>query len=87
MENSKPSQALRVLEYIRQFGSIDQIQALRDLGVIRSASRIFDLRKQGYDIVGEREAVVNRHEEITYIKRYFEGGKPDVGCEMDQDHN
>lgn len=72
MENSKPTQAMRVLEYIRQFGSITQLEALRDLGVMRLASRVADLRKMGFNIAGEREAVVNRYEEISYIKRYFE---------------
>lgn len=72
MENNKPSQAQRVLEYIRQFGSITQLEALRDLGVMRLASRVSDLRKQGYNIVGKREAVLNRDEETCYIKRYRE---------------
>lgn len=72
MENSKPTQSMRVLEYIRQFGSITQLEALRDLGVMRLASRVADLRKMGFNIAGEREAVVNRYEEISYIKRYFE---------------
>ena len=73
----KMTQAQKVLEYIRQFGSITQLEALRDLGVMRLASRVSDLRKQGYDIVGEREAVVNRYEEISYIKRYFEEAEAD----------
>lgn len=77
MENSKPTQAQRVLEYIRQFGSITQLEALRDLGVMRLASRVADLRKMGFNIAGEREAVVNRYEEISYIKRYFEEAEAD----------
>lgn len=77
MENSKPTQAMRVLEYIRQFGSITQLEALRDLGVMRLASRVADLRKMGFNIVGEREAVVNRYEETSYIKRYFEEAEAD----------
>lgn len=72
MENSKPSQAQKVLDYIRQFGSITQLEALRDLGVMRLASRISELNKQGYNIVGKREAVRNRFEETCYIKRYRE---------------
>ena len=71
-ENSKPTQAQRVLDYIREFGSITQLEALRDLGVMRLASRVSDLRREGYNIVGKREAVVNRYEEKCYIKRYRE---------------
>lgn len=73
----KMTQAQRVLEYIRQFGSITQLEALRDLGVMRLASRISDLRKMGYNIVGKREAVVNRYEETSYIKRYHEEAEAD----------
>ena len=52
----------RVLEYMRENNGITQLEALRDLGVMRLASRVSDLRKQGYNIVGKREAVVNRYE-------------------------
>lgn len=72
MESKKATQADRVLAYIRDFGSITQLEALRDLGVMRLASRVSDLRKQGYNIVGKREAVLNRCEETCYIKRYHE---------------
>lgn len=72
MTNSKPTQAQRVLDYIRKFGSITQLEALGDLGVMRLASRISELRKQGYNITGKTEAVQNRFEETCYIKRYSE---------------
>lgn len=68
----KKTQAERVLDYIREFGSITQLEALRDLGVMRLASRISDLRKDGYIIEGETEAVENRYGEKCYIKRYSE---------------
>lgn len=66
----KGTQAERVLAYIREFGSITQLEALKDLGVMRLASRISDLKKQGYDIKGEIITVKNRYEEDCYIKRY-----------------
>lgn len=67
----------RVLAYIREFGSITQLEALRDLGVFRLASRISDLKRQGYSINGDMEAVTNRYGEKCYIKRYREIGKED----------
>ena len=70
----KKTQAERVLDYIRDFGSITQLEALRDLGVMRLASRISDLRKAGYKIEGKPEAVENRYGEKCYIKRYSERG-------------
>ena len=71
---NKVKQTDRVLAYIREFGSISQLEALRDLGVMRLASRISDLRRQGEDIVSWREAVKNRYGEKCYIKRYGIGG-------------
>jgi hypothetical protein len=67
---SKATQAERVLAYIEKFGSITQYEALQDLGVMRLASRISDLRKLGYPIQGESVAVKNRFEETCSVKRY-----------------
>lgn len=70
MSNSKATQAQRVLSYMQEFGSITQLDALRDLSVMRLASRISDLRREGYIITGKNEAVKNRYGETCYIKRY-----------------
>lgn len=66
----KPTQNQRILDYIAEFGSITQLEALRDLGVMRLASRISDLKKQGYAIVSKNIAVKNRFDETCYVKRY-----------------
>lgn len=70
MENHKPNQNQRILEYIEQFGSITQIDALRDIGCMRLASRISDLRSRGHNIVSEIIPVKNRYGETCHIKRY-----------------
>lgn len=75
MEATKKTQAERVLDYINEFGSITQIDALRDIGCMRLASRISDLRKQGVDIISKTEAVNNRYGEKCYIKRYMVRGE------------
>lgn len=72
---SKATQAERVLEYIEKFGSITQYEALQDLGVMRLASRISDLKKQGYPITSKVEGVKNRFQETCYIKRYSLAGE------------
>ena len=46
----KTTQCNKVLEYMRTFGSITQLQALQDIGCMRLASRITDLRAQGIAI-------------------------------------
>ena len=66
----KATQAERVLAYIEKFGSITQYEALNDLGVMRLASRISDLKKNGYPIKSEVVAVKNRFEETCYVSRY-----------------
>ena len=66
----KATQAERVLSYMEEFGSITQMEALNDLGCMRLASRISDLKKLGYPIKSDIEAVQNRYGEKCYIKRY-----------------
>ena len=70
MGNSNPSQCSQVLEYIERFGSITQFEAMRDLGVMRLASRISELRKRGYDFSCEWIKVKNRLGKTCTIKRY-----------------
>lgn len=66
----KPTQNERIISYINQFGSITQLEALQDLGVMRLASRISDLRRLGYPIISEIATVKNRYGEKCHIKRY-----------------
>lgn len=68
---SKATQGQRVLAYMEEFGGITQFEAMKDLGVMRLASRISDLKKEGYIINSETVAVKNRFEEDCYIKRYW----------------
>lgn len=66
----KTTQNQRILNYMHEFGSITQMQALSDLGVMRLASRISDLRRSGYPIKSRTEAVKNRYGEVCHIKAY-----------------
>lgn len=68
--DSKPTQNERILDYIAEFGSITQYEALRDLGVMRLASRISDLKNKGYNITSKMETVKNRFGEKCSVKRY-----------------
>lgn len=70
---SKPTQNERILNYIEEFGSITQLDALRDLGVMRLASRVSSMKKDGVNIVSKTEAVRNRYGEVCHIKRYSLG--------------
>jgi hypothetical protein len=66
----KPTQNQRILDYIERFGSITQLEALRDLGIMRLASRISDLRRLGYPIVADRVEITNRFGEKGRICSY-----------------
>lgn len=77
MVEHKPTQNERIIDYIKEFGSITQLDALRDLGVMRLASRISDLKRLGYPIIRTNETVKNRYGEKVSIRRYSlaEGGE------------
>lgn len=59
METTQNQKQL-VLDYMREYGSIEPMQALRDLGVYRLASRISDLRKDGHNIRKEMQSQISR---------------------------
>lgn len=59
----------RVLQYIKDYGSITQLDALREFGCMRLASRISDLKRQGYNITSSMESGKNRfNEKISYAR-------------------
>jgi hypothetical protein len=64
------TQTQRIIDYIAEFGSKTQLEALRDLGIMRLASRITDLKRQGYQVISATETVNNRFGEKCHIKRY-----------------
>lgn len=66
----KVTQNERIIEYLKTFGSITQLEATQELGVLRLPSRIYDLRAKGYRIVSKRVVVKNRFEEKCRVKRY-----------------
>ena len=66
----KPTQNQRIIDYINEFGSITQFEAMRDLGVMRLASRISDLKRLGYPVESEMVAVKNRYGEECRVKSY-----------------
>lgn len=70
VRDRRPNQCQLILEYMREYGSIEPMQALGDLGVYRLGSRIHDLREQGYDISTERVTTRSRRTgyPVTYAR-------------------
>lgn len=64
------TQCERVVEYIRNHGSITQAEASKYLAVGRLAARVSDLRKKGVNVVAETVRVKNRFGDRSDIARY-----------------
>lgn len=66
----KITQNEMVIEYMTEYGSINALEAMRDLGIYRLASRICQLRKEGHKIKSEMVSVATRNGGRTHIARY-----------------
>lgn len=64
------TQTERVLKYMRDFGSITQLEAIRDISCMRLAARIDDLKREGHVIRSDTETGKNRYGENTRYARY-----------------
>ena len=60
----------RILKYMHDFGSITQLEAMQDIGCMRLAARIADLKRDGHAIRREMETSKNRYGEETSYARY-----------------
>ena len=60
----------RVLNYMRENGSIDPDQARNDLGDARLSETILQLRRKGFGIDTLRIDVTNRYGEPTWYGKY-----------------
>lgn len=67
------TQCERIIQYMNDFGSITALEAMQDLGIMRLASRICDLKRQGYRIKKEDIQTKNRYGETIHIARYSLG--------------
>jgi hypothetical protein len=68
--SDKLRQIDRILRHLEDFGSITSLEAMKEYGIMRLASRITDLKKQGYSIISETETGKNRYDETTHWKVY-----------------
>ena len=61
----------RLHNYLKEFGSITQLQAIRDLGIMRLSARIAELKKAGTSVTTNMKPVKNRWGETTHIAEYM----------------
>ena len=69
-ERTKQTQCERIIQYIKDFGSINNREASYDLGILNFGARMSDLRKQGIELVATVERSKNRYGEICTYNRY-----------------
>lgn len=67
----KVNQRQRIIDYINQFGSITSKDAYDDLGITQLATRIKELKEQGYKFETKWESSKNRYGERVDFKRYY----------------
>lgn len=63
----------RILRHLQDFGSITSAEAITEYGIMRLASRVNDLRRNGTNIVSEYVTGVNRYGEKCHWTRYRMG--------------
>lgn len=71
MKNSRPTQADDVLDFMQKHGSITHRQAEDEIGCMRLASRVCELKhKRNIQIKSELVRVKARNGRTSYIARY-----------------
>ena len=60
----------RVLQYIKDFGSITSWEAYSELRITQLGARIFELKDRGYNFEKERVNTKNRYGDQTHFDRY-----------------
>ena len=66
----KQTQCEKILRYMEREGSITSLDALREFGCMRLASRISDLKRGGYRIAMKMETAKNTAGEPVRYARY-----------------
>lgn len=60
-----------ILQYMRTYGAITPLEALKDCGCMRLAARIADLKREGHRIKSEKVAVRRRDGSRAFVERYM----------------
>lgn len=69
------TQCERIIRHLEHFGSITSVEAMKEYGIMRLASRISDLRKSGVEIKATLIKGINRYGEQTKYAIYTMEGK------------
>lgn len=76
--NNNMTQCQRIVNHLNIYGSITAWEAMQEYGIMRLASRISELRKNGLPIGVEQETSKNRFGDTTHYAKYILiGGQED----------
>ena len=68
--SKKITQRDRVLQFIRENGSITSWQAYTEIGCTQLATRISELKERGYEFTKKRVKAKNRYGDKTHYDEY-----------------
>lgn len=71
------SQCERIIQYMKDFGSISTMEAFKDLGITKLATRISEMKADGMEFDQRTEKIRNRYGERVYYMRYWLKGEMD----------
>lgn len=64
------TQQQRILKYMQDFGSISPMEAFRDLGITKLATRISEITRGGQAVAKQMEISRNRYGDTVRYMRY-----------------
>ena len=64
------TQQQRILNYMQDFGSISPMEAFRDLGITKLATRISEITRGGQAVAKQMEISRNRYGDSVRYMRY-----------------
>ena len=68
--NSGGTQCQKIIRHMKDHGTITSREAMFEYGIMRLASRISDLKRDGYEISSKLITAENRYGEKTHISEY-----------------
>lgn len=63
-------QTERIIQYLKEFGSITSFQAYADLGITQLGARIDDLQNEGYKFNKQAKSGTNRYGDKVHYTEY-----------------
>ena len=60
-----------ILKYMHDFGSITPMEAFSDLGITKLATRISEMRRDGFEIADDWMKKKNRYGKTIRFKKYW----------------